>query len=133
MVAIPAWPRTRRTPERGDVRRHKYHAKPTVIDGVRFASQKEARRYQELKILERAGKIQDLRLQPEYPLHVVKIYRNGWPIEIATVAKYIGDFEYTDCQTGEIITEDVKGMRTSVYALKRKLVAAIHGITIAEI
>lgn len=111
----------------------KYRAKPTEIDGIRFASQKEARRYQELKLRERAGEIRDLKLQPEYPLHVVRLYRNGWPIEIATVAKYIGDFEYTVCETGEIITEDVKGVRTSTYTLKRKLVAAIHGITIAEI
>lgn len=112
--------------------RSKYHAKPEWRDGLRFASKREAARYGELKLLERAGAIQDLTVQPAYPLSVVKLYRNGWPIDIATVGFYIGDFEYTDTQSGEIVTEDTKGFRTPMYALKRKLMAAIHGITIRE-
>ena len=115
------------------MRWHKYHAKPTDVDGVRFASKREAARYSELKLWLRVGRIQDLTLQPEYPIHVVKLYRNGWPIEIATVGKYIGDFEYTVCASGEIVTEDVKGVKTSTYQLKKKLVEAIHGITISEV
>ena len=118
---------------RRGVRRHKFNAKPTEVDGEYFASRREARRYRELKLLLYAGRIRDLVLQPEYPLHIVKLYRNGWPIEIATVAKYIGDFEYTDCQSGEIKTEDTKGFRTAVYRLKQKLMAAIHGIHIYEV
>lgn len=112
---------------------HKYHAKATEVDGIRFQSQREARRYGELKLLQQVGRIRDLRLQPAYPLHIVKLYRNGWPIEIATVSTYIGDFEYTDCQSGEIVTEDAKGFKTETYRLKRKLVEAIHGITIQEV
>jgi len=111
----------------------KYRAKPTEIDGVKFASQREGRRYAELKLLLQVGRIRDLVLHPEYPLHVVKLYRNGWPIEIATVGKFIGDFEYIDCQSGEIKTEDTKGVRTAVYRLKQKLMAAIYGIYIYEV
>jgi len=111
----------------------KYRAVRTEIDGVTFASKAEAARYQVLKLRQMAGEIQGLTLQPEYPIHVVKLYRNGWPIEIATVGKWIGDFEYVVCASGEIVTEDVKGVKTSTYQLKKKLIEAIHGITITEI
>ena len=111
----------------------KYRAIRTEIDGVTFASKAEAARYELLKLRQMAGEIQDLTLQPAYPIHVVKLYRNGWPIEIATVAKWIGDFEYVVVASGEIVTEDVKGVKTSTYQLKKKLVEAIHGITITEI
>jgi hypothetical protein len=111
---------------------HKYGAKPTTIDNIRFASQAEARRYAELQLLVKIGRIRDLTLQPKYPLHVVKLYRNGWPIEIETVATYVGDFEYIECESGEIVTEDVKGFKTAAYLLKKKLVRAIHGIEIRE-
>lgn len=112
---------------------HKYHAKPTAIGGHRFDSQREARRWMELQLLERAYQIEDLERQPVFPLHVVKLYRTGWPIEIAMVGKYIADFQYTDVQTGEIVTEDVKGFKTSTYRLKKKLAENIHGITIREV
>jgi hypothetical protein len=111
----------------------KYHAKPQWVDGVRFASQREASRYQELRLLEQAQAIRDLELQPVFPIHVVKLYRNGWPISYATVAKYVADFQYTDLRSGEIVVEDCKGVRTDTYVLKRKLVEAIHGITITEV
>lgn len=113
--------------------RSKYHAKATEIDGLRFASQEEGRRYAELKLLQQVKAIRDLECQPAFPIHVVKLYRNGWPIEIATCGKYIADFQYTDCRSGEIVTEDVKGIKTATYRLKKKLVEAIHGITIREI
>lgn len=112
---------------------HKYHARAETVDNLHFASQKEARRYGELKLLQQVHAISDLECQPEFPLSVVKIFRNGWPIELATVGKYIADFQYTDLRTGEIVVEDVKGVRTPVYQLKKKLVAAIHGITVREV
>lgn len=112
---------------------HKYHAVPVTMNGRRFASKAECWRFMDLQLMEQAGEITDLECQPEFPIHVVKLYRNGWPIEIATVAKYIADFQYTDLKTGEIVVEDVKGVRTSTYTLKRKLVEAIHGIVITEI
>lgn len=114
-------------------RRSKYSAIPTVVEGYRFASKREAARYQALRLLERAKLIGELRRQPEFPLHVVRLYRNGWPISIVTVAKYVADFEYLMFDTGEIVVEDVKGMRTPLYILKRKLAEAIHGITVREV
>lgn len=110
---------------------HKYGAKPTVIDGIRFASLAESRRYQELKLLEKAGKIHDLRLQPEWPL----IAKGGGP-----VGKYRADFEYCTCEGGapnctfsSPVFEDVKGMKTPMYRWKKKHVEAQYGITITEV
>lgn len=99
----------------------KYRAKRTEVGGITFASQKEARRYQELKLLERAGKVRDLRLQPKFQLLVGS----------TSIGAYIGDFEYlTDY--GEVVVEDVKGFKTPVYRLKKKHVEAQYGISIRE-
>lgn len=100
---------------------HKYHAKPTEIDGIRFASKKEGRRYQELKLLEMAGEIENLELHPSFKIEV-----NG-----EKVCRYIADFRYRE--KGREIVEDAKGVRTPVYILKRKLMKAVHGIEIKEI
>ena len=105
--------------------KNKYRAIPTVVDGIRFASKAEAKHYGELKILEAAGDIKDLELQPEYPIIV-----NG-----IRVAIYRADFRYMDRTKHGVIQviEDVKGMRTPVYKLKKKLVEALYGITITEV
>lgn len=100
---------------------HKYNAKKTEIDGFVFDSKKEAARYQELKVLEQAMEIHDLELQPEFFCIV-----NG-----RKVCKYRADFRYV--QDGTTIIEDVKGMRTDVYKLKKKLVEALYDIEIQEI
>ena len=99
----------------------KYRAKPCVIDGIRFASQKEGRRYKELRLLEKAEKISELRLQVKYPM---------W-VNFNHICNYIGDFEYED-EIGAIITEDTKGVRTPIYRLKRKLFKALYGKDIVE-
>jgi hypothetical protein len=108
-------------------RRSKYRAVKTVVDGVTFASKAEARRYQELRLLQRAKKITRLECQPEFPIAV-----NG-----VKVAKYVADFRYDtvpwDYEPVETIVEDVKGMPTPVYRLKKKLVEALYGITVQEI
>lgn len=94
--------------------RNKYRNVKTVVDGITFDSKKEAKRYGELKLLEKAGEITDLELQPEYPLNV-----NG-----KTVAKYRGDFRYFDRRNGVVVHEDVKGVQTPVFRLKKKILAA---------
>lgn len=99
--------------------RSKYHAVPTVIDGIRFASKAEARRYQELLLLQRAGQIRDLELQPRYRLHV-----NGWKL-----GEYRGDFRYRNSD-GETVTEDTKGMDTPMSRWKRKHVMAEYGVDV---
>lgn len=95
----------------------KYHSKKTIIDGIEFDSKKESMRYQELKLLERAGKIRDLKLQPEYEL-IPKFKKNN-----KTYRKtiYKADFSYFDIESNKYITEDVKGFKTDVYKLKKKL------------
>ena len=100
----------------------KYKAKPTTVDGIQFASKMEARRYNELKLMERAGEIRDLQLQRRWPIVV-----NG-----VKVCVYVSDFEYIETMTGERVTEDVKGYRTHVFAIKKQLMKAVYGITIKE-
>lgn len=104
--------------------RSKYGAIPTVVDGIRFASRAEAKRYGELKLMEKAGEISNLELQPVYPLTV-----NG-----IRVGKYVGDFRYIDRRSNRMTLEDTKGVRTPVYALKKRLVEAIYpGVEIVEV
>ena len=101
----------------------KYRAKPTTVDGYRFASKKEANRYQQLLWMHEANEIEDLQLQPRFDIEV-----NG-----VKVCKYYADFKYRDKRTGDYVIEDVKGVRTAVYKLKKKLVQAVHGIDIVEV
>lgn len=105
------------------VMRSKYGAKPTIVDGVRFASQAEARRYGHLKMLERAGTICDLELQPRFPLWVNAI----------KVCTYVGDFRYRFPGVSVPVVEDVKGVQTPIYRLKKKMLLAQDGITITEV
>lgn len=92
----------------------KFHAKPVEIDGHKFASRKEGRRYGELKLMERAGQITDLTLQPRFPLRV-----NG-----QLICTYVGDFLFGE--RGKKICEDTKGFKTRDYINKRKLFCALH-------
>jgi hypothetical protein len=105
--------------------RSKYRAVPTIVDNVRFASKREAARYGELKILEKSGLIGNLQLQPKLRLNV-----NG-----KAICTYVGDFSYQEHFVGvsRKVLEDVKGVKTPVYRLKKKLVEAIYGIEIREV
>jgi len=100
--------------------RNKYRAIKTTVDGIKFDSKKEAARYQELKILEKSGRIFDLKLQPKFDLIV-----NG-----KKVGFYRADFEYTE--NGKNVVEDVKGMKTPMYNFKKKMIKAIYGFDIFE-
>ena len=114
---------------------NKYHAEPIHVDGVRFASKREAARYLELKLMSKAGLIDELELQPVFPLHVMEIWRSQVPIRIATVGKFTADFRYRDLSTGEIVVEDVKSTvtKTEAYRLRKRIAEAVHGITIREL
>ena len=126
--------------------RSKYKAVKTTIDGITFDSKKEAKRYTELKVLERAGHITHLELQPEYEIVI-----NG-----VKICKYKADFRYftvraennersynskgewqTPTMTGDKegqIVEDVKGFKTPIYRLKKRLVEASYpGTLIKEV
>lgn len=107
-------------------RRSKYGALPTMVDGIKFASKAEARRYGALRLLERAGEISELELQPRFPLIV-----HFWD-EQERIGEYRGDFAYYD-RLGERIVEDVKGFKTPLYKWKKRHVEAQYGIVIREV
>lgn len=102
---------------------HKYNAKKTVVDGIKFDSKKEAERYKELKALELVGKIDRLELQPRFLL------QDGFRYEGKAIRKieYVADFLYRDLSTYELVVEDVKGVKTDVYKLKKKLFLKRYG------
>lgn len=100
---------------------NKYRAIRTEVDGIMFASKKEAMRYKELKFLLQEQRISDLVLQPKFPIQV-----NG-----KKICTYIADFIYNE--DGIQVVEDVKGVKTSVYRIKKKLTEAIYNITIKEV
>src|SRR3989304_5767939 len=96
----------------------KYRNVKTVIDGIKFDSKKEAARYQELKLLQKAGHISDLKLQQAYTIIVGD----------TKICRYISDFTYTDLNSFKSVCEDCKGFRTQTYIIKRKLMKACFGI-----
>ena len=108
---------------------NKYHSKKVTIDGITFDSKKEANRYCELKLLEKAGEIDCLKRQVKYEL-IPAQRLDGKVVERAV--HYIADFVYKD-KDGELIVEDTKGFRTADYIIKRKLMLWVHNIRIKEI
>lgn len=121
-----------------------YNIKTRALDGTVFDSHKEARRWDELLLLQRAGKITELRRQVEYELipaqyETYERYgKSGQRLKdgvrlLERKVCYVADFVYTDAETGENIVEDAKGVRTKDYILKRKLMLAVHSIRIREV
>lgn len=106
-------------------RGNKYHARKSGG----YASCKEHRRANELKLLQKAGIISNLREQVRYELIPAQYDKQGKLIERA--CSYVADFVYTE-KNGETIVEDTKGMRTDVYRIKRKLMLHVHGVKIIE-
>ena len=103
----------------------KYKAVKTEVDGIKFDSKKEARRYVELKLLEKAHQIENLQCQVRFPL----IRKSAYGREIV----YIADFTYLE--DGKLVVEDVKSAITKkndVYRLKKRLMQEVHNITIRE-
>lgn len=111
----------------------KYHNKKVIANGVVFDSQKEARRYQELLLLEKAGEITDLKRQEKFVVipkqHEDYSQKKGKVIERECV--YIADFTYYRGE--EFIVEDVKGVKTKDYIIKRKLMLYQFGIRVTEV
>ena len=107
----------------------KYRNCPTVLDGIRFDSKAEAQRYAELLLLLRAGIIKELRRQVKFVLIPTQRDEQGKLLERERA--YIADFVYL--RDGEKIVEDVKGVRTEVYKLKKALMLERYGIRITEV
>ena len=95
----------------------KYSNKKTVVDGIMFDSKKEAGRYCELKLLEKAGEIQNLTLQPKFLLIPKQ--------DDERAVYYTADFEYVDNKLKATVVEDTKGFKTKDYIIKRKLFKSI--------
>jgi len=91
------------------------------VDGIKFDSKAEARRYSELMLMMAAGEIGEVVLQPRFVISI-----NG-----TKICTYVGDFEYH--RRGVRVIEDVKGVKTPAYRIKKKLMKAVHGIDIEEI
>jgi hypothetical protein len=104
-------------------KRHKYNAKKTQVHGIIFDSKAEAERYMLLKEKERMKEIEYLEMQKKYVFEVNDV----------KIGSYISDFYYYCNQRKDWILEDVKGVLTPVYSLKKKMVKAFYGIDIVEI
>jgi Protein of unknown function (DUF1064) len=117
------------------IKRPKYGNTPVIVDGLAFDSKREAVRYQELKMLQKAGKIAHLETQPAFPIQVVALWRQGPPWHIEHCGMYTADFRYLDLVTGEVKVEDIKTRvtKTESYRLRKRLVEAIHGVVISEV
>lgn len=109
----------------------KYMAVKTVVDGETFDSKKEARRYQELKMLEQCGEIFDLCRQVKFELIPTQKIHG----KTERSCSYIADFVYKKRTPdgAETIVEDTKGFKTAEYIIKRKLMLYLKGIEICEI
>ena len=99
---------------------NKYRNVKTEVDGIVFHSKREAARYTDLKLLERAGQIKDLRIQVPFLFELNDV----------RICKYFADFVYRE--NGKEIVEDCKGKRTKDYMIKRKLMKAFFAIEILE-
>jgi len=111
-------------------RRSRFQVAPEIertLDGITFASKKEATRYATLKLLERAGKISDLKLQPKFPVEI-----NGRPF-----TTYSADFSYYDRELGRVVIEDVKSLggtsKDPAFRLRKKAAELAHGIEVVEV
>lgn len=110
---------------------NKYGNKKITYNGEVFDSKREYKRWCELKLLEMAGKITDLRRQVKYVLVPSQFDSGGDLIE--RECYYKADFVYHDTEQNKTIVEDSKGARTKEYVIKRKLMLYVYGIKIVEI
>lgn len=115
---------------------NKFHA--VKVGG--HASKKEHARAGQLRLMQRAGIISDLREQVPFELIPAQYGTcgtdfKGRPVRVCVEhsCKYVADFVYVDNDTGQTVVEDTKGVRTKDYVIKRKLMLAVHGIRIREI
>ena len=121
----------------------KYGNKTVVINGERFDSKREEKRWKELLLLQEAGVIRDLKRQVKFELVPTQYEsyerksKKGKPLKPGVYAaeksvNYYADFTYYT-QDGEYVVEDAKGKRTQAYIIKRKLMLYIHHIKIREV
>ena len=107
--------------DEGSVSRSKFGNKTTVVDGIKFQSKREAKRYEALRVLAGMGAVRELRRQVRFMLEVNGVH----------VCDYIADFAYKDAADQQYV-EDCKGYKTDVYRLKKRLMQACFGIEVRE-
>ena len=110
-----------------------YISKKVVIDGIKFDSKKESRRYLALKQMQKDGEISDLETQPRFSL--IKGVKFSGDKRAKPAIRYTADFAYTDNRTGKRVIEDVKSPVTrkkTDYKMRRHMMLAIHGIEVLE-
>lgn len=123
---------------------NKYKNKKILVGGEKFDSKKELARYRQLQLLEKAGVIINLERQVKFELVPAQYERferfgkTGKRLKdgrkcVEQAVSYIADFKYLDTRESLIVVEDVKGIRTKEYIIKRKLMLYIHGIKIKEV
>lgn len=111
---------------------HKFRAVRTEVDGLSFPSRAEARRYSELRLLEKAGEIRDLELHPRFPLEVIRPSSG----EVIQVGSFTPDSRYVDVRSGLRVIEDVKSAPTAAgeaYRLRKRIFEALYGVAITEV
>jgi hypothetical protein len=104
------------------IKRSKYNNKKTKVNGITFDSKKEADRYVFLTLRAEIGEVLDLHIQVPFI----------FALEGKKMFTYKADFVYFDTITNKTVIEDVKGMRTPLYKLKKKLIEHQHQINITE-
>lgn len=113
------------------IMRSKYGAKKIAFEGETFDSKAELRRWLVLQLMERAGEITGLLRQVKYEL--IPAQRDDYGNVLERAVNYVADFQYIDRRTHTVVVEDVKGVRTKDYIIKRKLMLWIHKIRISEV
>jgi hypothetical protein len=110
----------------------KYHSRKTQVEGITFDSKKEAQRYCELRLLEKNGQISQLCRQVPFSLIPTELGADGKKLREIV---YIADFVYTTQSDGvpQRHVEDVKGVKTDVYRLKKRLMWHLWGINVEEV
>lgn len=98
--------------------RSKYGNKKVIVDGIKFDSKKEATRYGELLLMERAGLIKDIALQQKFLL--LDTFKDKFGKTHRSIT-YITDFTYVECDDGQKVAEDSKGFKTADFKIKEKL------------
>jgi len=130
-----AWTQAIKGRQVAQAKRSKYGAVKVTVDGIVFDSKREAQRYHELKLMERAGEIAQLEVQPRFQL---RVSANLTPLGQIMIGDYVADFRYQtknhiDAIHWHTVVEDVKGFKTPLYRWKKKHVEAQYGIEIKEI
>ena len=128
--------------------KNKYSNKKVCVDGIQFDSKDEVKRYYELMLLEKAGKVKDVKYHEEFELipaqyetyTYARFSKSGRLLKegkrlVERAAIYTADFTYIDCSTGEKVVEDVKchKTKTEAYVIRRKLMYQKYKIKIKEV